>query len=70
MGAEIYELFKYWCIENGIKYDINTVKLGVKLINLKNSGISKGRHTSKGDTKIFNITELKKTFNLGCLINL
>ena len=26
-------------------------------------------HTMKGDTKLFNISELKNTFSLGCLIN-
>ena len=70
LGTEIYELFKLWCNENGIKYDINTVKLGVKIINMKINGVSKGRHTMKGDTKIFNISELKNTFCLNCLINI
>ena len=41
---------KHWSNLNGIKYDINTVKLGVKLINMKINGVSKGRHTMKGDT--------------------
>jgi putative DNA primase/helicase len=70
LGTEIYELFKDWSNSNGIKYDINAVKLGIRLTNLNISGISKGKHTEKGKTKIFNFTELKKTFNLGCLINL
>jgi hypothetical protein len=70
LGTEIYELFKLWCNENGLKYDINAVKLGVKLINMKINGVCKGRHTMKGDTKIFNISELKHTFRLGCLIDL
>jgi hypothetical protein len=69
LGTEIYELFKDWSNSNGIKYDINAVKLGVKLINMKINGVSKGRHTMKGDTKLFNISELKNTFCLGCLIN-
>jgi len=36
---------------------------------MKINGVSKGRHTMKGDTKIFNINELKHFFSLGCLIN-
>ena len=68
-GAEIYKLFTMWCGDNGIKYDINSVKLGVKLTNMNICGIHKGKHTKKGDTKIFNINELKTTFKLGCLIN-
>lgn len=55
LGTEIYELFKFWCNENGIKYDINAVKLGVRLINMKINGVSKGRHTMKGDSKLFQI---------------
>jgi phage/plasmid-associated DNA primase len=70
LGSEIYELFKNWCGENGIKYEINAVKLGVNLINMKINGVSKGRHTIKGATKFFNISELKIYFNLGCLINI
>ena len=70
LGAEIYELFKHWSNSNGIKYDINAIKLGIRLTNMNISGISKGKHTEKGKTKIFNFTELKNTFNLGCLINL
>ena len=56
LGSEIYELFKNWCGENGIKYEINVFKLGVKLINMKINGIYKGKHTKKGETKMFNIT--------------
>ena len=70
LGSDIYELFKIWCGENGVKYEINAVKLGVKLINMKINGVSKGRHTVKGDTKMFNIGVLKNTFRLGCLINI
>ena len=70
LGTEIYELFKHWSNLNGIKYDINTVKLGVKLSNMKIKGVSKGRHTMKGATKLFNIHELKTTFSLGCFINI
>jgi hypothetical protein len=70
LGTEIYELFTNWCSGNGIKYDINVVKLGVKLINMKINGVSKGRHTARGDTKIFNICELKTAFRLGCLVEL
>ena len=69
-GKEIYDLFKLWCNENGIKYDINALKLGVRITNMNIQGISKGKHTNKGDTKLFNINELKNTFCLGCLIDI
>jgi hypothetical protein len=70
LGTEIYELFKQWCNLNGIKYDISSLKMGVKLINMKFHGLSRGKHTNRGETKIFNIRELKHTFKLGSLINI
>jgi hypothetical protein len=70
LGSEIYELFKNWCGENGIKYEIDCRKLGIRLTNMKINGIYKGNHTMKGETKIFNITELKKTLKIGCIIDL
>lgn len=70
LGSEIYELFKKWCNDNGIKYDVDSRKLGIRLTNMKINGISKGRHTMKGETKFFNITDLKKLFKLGCLIDI
>ena len=69
LGTEIYELFKHRSNSNGIKYDINAVKLGVKLINMKINGVYKGIHNKKGNIKLFNISELKNTFCLGCLSN-
>lgn len=68
LGSEIYELFNNWCCENGIKYDIDCRKLGVRLTNMKIKGIYKGKHTNKGETRIFNMTELKLILNIGCLI--
>ena len=70
LGTEIYELFKQWCCVNGIKYEINALKLGVKLTNMKINGISKGRHTNKGHSKLFNINQLKTTFKLGYIFNI
>ena len=55
LGSEIYELFQRWCGTNGVRYEITCVKLGVRLTNLNIIGITKGKHTMKGDTKIFNI---------------
>ena len=69
LGTEIYELFKLWCDDNGIKYNIDSRKLGIRLTNMKITGVSRGRHTMKGETKLFNIRKLKDTFSLGCLIN-
>lgn len=70
LGSEIYNLFKQWCFENGIKYDIDSHKLGVRITNMNFKGVSKGKHTNKGETKIFTISVLKNTLNIGCVINL
>lgn len=64
IGIKVYELFKEWCISNGIKYEIDSRKLGVRLSNMKFNGVSKGKHTMNGETKIFNISILKETFNI------
>jgi hypothetical protein len=67
-GNEIYNLFEEWRIRNGIKYEIHSLKLGVRLTNMKINGIHKGSHTKKGKTKKFIIDELKKSLGIGCLI--
>jgi hypothetical protein len=67
-GNEIYNLFREWCADNGIKYEITALKLGVRLRNMKISGICKGKHTNKGEKKKFSINELKKVLKIGCLI--
>ena len=63
-SSEVYELFTQWCDDNGIKYSVNSCKLGVRLFNMNICGVYKGTHTSKGNKKLFNITELKESLNL------
>jgi hypothetical protein len=70
LGSEACKLFKEWCSENEMKYDIDSKKLGVRLSLLKINAIKKGRHTNKGETKIYSISELKKHFKLDCIIKL
>lgn len=70
LGQDAYGLFNCWKAENGIKYDINAVKLGMKISTLGIVGIHKGRHTKKGATKLFNIPQLKKHYGIGLLIEL
>lgn len=70
LGSESCKLFKDWCSENDLKYDIDATKLGVRISNLNIDGIERGKHTKKGWTKVFNITKLKKHFKLNCVISL
>jgi hypothetical protein len=69
LGQEIFTLFKEWATNNGINYDVNCVKLGVRIANLKLSAITKGKHTKKGETKIFDIRALKKHFKIGLIVD-
>jgi hypothetical protein len=47
-----------------MKYEMNSIKFGIAIKNLKIDGIEKGRHTNIGTSKIFNIDKLKKHFGL------
>jgi len=69
LGSEIYNLFINWCLNNGIKYEIDSRKLGVRLTNMNISGINRGKHTKKGETKIFNFDLLQKYFEIGCILH-
>jgi hypothetical protein len=63
-GSEIYIWFKQWCESNGVKYEINAQKLGVRISNMKIAGISKGEHTMSGKIRKFNIPMIKKHFGI------
>lgn len=67
---ELYRLFTNWLQEEGSKYTISSKKFCLELSILKINGIHKGSHTKYGDTKLLNITELKKHFNIGCIVQL
>ncbi len=65
-STKIYDLFREWCGNNGIKYEIDCVKLNIRLTNMNIQGIFKGPHTRFGKTKIFDINMLRKSLNVGC----
>lgn len=69
LGVEACSLFLDWCESNFKEYKIDAKKFGVRLSNLNISGVKKGRHTNKGDTKIYDIVKLKEHFKIGCLID-
>jgi len=70
LGSEACKLFKKWCSENSVEYEINATKFGVRLCLLKIDAITKGKHTNKGETKIYNINGLKNHFKIGCIVKL
>lgn len=68
LGNEIYNSFKSWSDKQNMNYDINALKLGVRLTNMKIDGIKKGEHTKNGKTKIFNISKLKEHYGINLLL--
>lgn len=62
-GKESYESFKQYTETNGFKYEINAIKLGVRLKLLGIKGIEKGPHKRHGETKIYNVKEIQNYFN-------
>jgi putative DNA primase/helicase len=63
-AKEVFDLFVGWCKENKVDYNINVIKFGVRLINLKIDGVKHGRPTKNGVKRLFNIDELKAHFNI------
>jgi hypothetical protein len=70
LGTTTLKSFKLWCEKNNVDYQIDALKLGVRISNLRINGISKGADTYKGKTKIYNIPKLKEHFKIGCLIDI
>ena len=70
LSKDLFSSFLKWCSKNISDYKITSVAFGVRLERLKIGGVLEGRHTKKGNTKIFNIPLLKKHFGIGCLIDL
>lgn len=66
--TQIFQSFENWKERNGVKYDMNSIKLGVQISNMNIPGILKGQRTKKGVTKIFDVKVLKKHFGVGCLV--
>ena len=63
-GQEQLKLFKDWCSKCGIEYNVNLAAFGVRLKRLNINGILKGKHTNKGETKIFDFAILRGYFKL------
>ena len=67
-SKDAYTSFKNYCKKHSdSKYEISSVKLAVRLKNLKINGIEKGRHTNSGNTTLYLIPNLKTHFKLGAV---
>ena len=64
---ELFEKFKDYLHQSKTNYEVNIVKFGVRLTNLKLNGIEtiKGKQSN---SKRFDVPVLKKHFGVGCLL--
>ena len=60
-------MFKTYLNESKTNYEVNIVKFGVRLTNLKLNGVSTVRGKNHSNKK-FDIAILKKHFEIGCLL--
>lgn len=67
-GKELFELFNDWCKKCGLDYKLNLQAFGVRMKRLNLPGIEKGKHTNKGETKIFKIIQLRNHFDLNNIV--
>jgi hypothetical protein len=66
-SKELFDKFQDYLVQSKTKYDINIIKFGVRLNNLKLNGVE----TVKGklnNSKRFDIPILKKHFGIACLL--
>jgi hypothetical protein len=64
LGQKLYDLFNEWCKKCNIDYKITIQAFGVRMKRLNISGIERGKHTNKGETKIFIIQKLRDHFKI------
>ena len=70
--SDVLKLYFEWCLENNISQNsspatnfdssMTCAKLGRNIQVLKISGITKGSHSRKGNSNIYNIKEIKAHF--------
>lgn len=66
-SKDLFEKFKTYLQESKTNYDVNIVKFGVRLTNLKLNGIETVRGKNNSN-KRFDIPILKKHFGVGYLL--
>lgn len=64
LSKDIYNAFQEFCNSNNIEYNTSVQKLSTSINLLNIDGISTGKHTNKGNSKIFDITKIKTHFQL------
>jgi hypothetical protein len=57
-GVECLVRFKHFCENNGLKYEVNTLQLMVRICRLKSKWIEK-KHTKNGNVTAFNLNGIR-----------
>jgi hypothetical protein len=68
LGKTQYDLFKEWTHKCGIDYNVTLQAFGLRMKRLNITGIEKGKHTNKGETKIFKIIQLRNHFKMNDIV--
>ena len=63
-GSDAYNKFNIFIDKCGIQYNTTRQKLGVILSNMKLPFIKKGKHTNKGDTKIYDLVMMREYYKI------
>jgi hypothetical protein len=63
-GSDAYNKFNIFIDKCGIQYNTTRQKLGVILSNMKLPFIKKGKHTMKGDTKIYDLVMMREYYKI------
>lgn len=66
-GKEILGLFNTWLKKCGMEYGCNLQAFGLRLKNLKIAGVTKGNHSNKGESNLFDIPTMIKHFKLDAI---
>jgi hypothetical protein len=66
-GTDNFKSFMNFCLENGIEYKTNALKLGLKIKRLIGDCIDKDRGKNAMKTK-FLVEKIREKLNIGCLI--
>jgi hypothetical protein len=59
---DVSKLFTEWRNSKNLTYEIDNTNLGVLIYHLKINGITKGKRKNTGNTKRFNIKQIKEYF--------
>ena len=60
-ASEQLSSYRSWCENNGVKLELSSLALGVRIKNLKVEGIS-NKHTNRGGLRIFNLEKMEVFF--------